>query len=263
MDYWIDTHRTYSPGPKVNFPLIHITSQWETLESILKEGFRPSYCTEQLTNGKEVKLACFPMVSLSNMSISDAIQYQKSYGTFGIALDKKFGEENDFNPVLYLEQKSNLTNEIIEAFKSIKVSTVIELERIVNGVGDGYRHLLTRSILKTFAHSKNYDGKIVRNETLYDEYYPFGLEREWRKIIINDSVPYFLTGDNIKHKKIFNENISNIRIDFKLEHIKGIIVESQFEQNAVKEIIISKYNLSTFPKKIEVRINSTRHIPDK
>ena len=127
MDYWIDTNRFFTPGERDSFPLIHMTQSWDVLKLILKEGLRPSYCRENITNDRENKSACFPMVSTSNVSIDFAISYQRSYGTLGIVLDKEWGETNDFNPVLYLERKSDLTNEIIESFKNI---TAVSIEDI-------------------------------------------------------------------------------------------------------------------------------------
>ena len=67
-----------------------------------------------------------------------------------------------------------------------------------------HRSLMTKQLVKIFAHSKNYDGKLIRNERLLAEKYPYGMEREWRKIIIDDNNPYFLVGEDIDNKKEFN-----------------------------------------------------------
>lgn len=260
MDYWINTDRIFSPGDRDSFPLVHMTQDWEVLELILKEGLKPSYCSENITNDKENKGASFPMISLSNITPEFAISYQKSYGTLGIVLDKKWGEENDFNPVLYLERKSDLTNDIISNFKSITAYSTKDLENALNGLTKSVKSIMTKQHIKVFAHSKNYDGILVRNKKLLAEAYPFGMEREWRKIIRNEKVPYFLVGEEMEQKQKFNEIIQNIRVDYKLEHLKAIIVESDWQIKKIESLVCEKYKIEEFPKDIEIILNSARHV---
>lgn len=264
MDYFIDTTRILCPQEREPFPLIHMTQTWEVLKKILSEGFRPSYCEETISNDTESKLACFPMISVSNVTMDFAISYQKSYGTLGVVLTKEWGEENGFNPVLYLEKKSDLTNDIVSNFKHIVGPSKDELRRIVNYTYEDTREYLTRQQIKIFAYSKNYDGDLVRNKILVSKKYPFGMEREWRRIIKDEMVPYFLVGDEeISKKKEYNQLIEGLRIDFKIEHLKGIIIETEWQLNEVKEIVCKKFNLKDFPKNIEIRINTSRHVPDE
>lgn len=264
MDYFIDTNRIFYPQEREPFPLIHMTQTWEVLKKILSEGFRPSYCKETISNDTESKLACFPMISLSNVRMDFAISFQKSYGTLGIVLTKEWGEENGFNPVLYLERKSDLTNDIVSNFKRIAGPSEDELRRMVNYTYENEREYLTSQQIKIFAHSKNYDGNLVRNTTLVSKKYPFGMEREWRRIIKHEKVPYFLVGDEeIRKKNEYNQLIEDLRIDFKIEHLKGIIIETEWQVDEVKEIIFKKFDLKEFPKNIEIRINNIRHVPDE
>lgn len=261
MDYWIDDKRTYKAGDRDSLPLIHITQKWDNLISILIEGFKPSYCLEKITNGLVTKTASFPMISFSNVSVDYAISYLKSYGTFGIVLEKKWGEKNDLNPILYLEQKSDLTNEIISAFDSIATFSKIDLANSLKGVKTDPKSILAKNIIKFFAHSKNYDGELVRNNEILSEKYPFGMEREWRKIIRNEKTPYFLIKDDIEKRDEFDNLISDIRIDFCVEDLKSVLVEEVWQVDIVKEIICKKFKLNNFSGKI--KINTLRHIPDE
>jgi hypothetical protein len=263
MDYWVDTDRIFSPGERESFPLVHMTQKWEILKLILSEGLKPSYCRENITNDIETKSACFPMISFSNVTKDFAISYQRSYGTLGIVLDKKWGEENDFNPVLYLERKSDLTNDIISNFKNIAGPSKEELKNSLEGIANDFKDIMIRQHIKVFGHSKNYDGLLVRNNTLLAKKYPFGMEREWRKIIREENIPYFLVGDEMERKDEFNKLIKDIRIDYKLENLKSIIIESDWQYAEVKEIICKKFELEEFPKNIEIRINGIRHVPDE
>jgi len=263
MEYTIDTDRIFYPGKKEVLPLIHITSDFDILKSIIKDGFKPSYCTEIITNDIESKSACFPMISFSNVSVEYAINKQRSYGTLGVVLDKNWGEENDLNPVLYLERKSDLTNEIVRGFTDIRTYSKKDLDDALQGQRTNHKSLLTKHIIKVFAHSKNYDGNLIRGGILFSEKYPYGLEREWRKITREDKIPYFLIGDEIENKSVYNEKLKSIRYDFPLKYLKGLIVESEWEEKEIKKVIMTKYNLSEFPSNIKIRINSIRHIPDE
>lgn len=259
MSYYIDTETPIGSIEREPYPLIHMTDNWTSLSCIIEQGFRPSYCTETITNDLKDQEACFPMVSLSNVSSDYAIQNQKSYGTIGIILDKRWGEENDFNPVLYLERKSDLTNDIISNFDSIKTRTISELHQALNGVNETIKGLMIKQHIKIFAHSKNYDGCLIRKNDLLSKKYPFGMEREWRKIIKKENIPYFLVSDDISNKKKFNEKINEIRIDFPLMYLKGVIVETEYQKEQVEKIICKKYDLEIFPKSINIIINTTRH----
>lgn len=126
-----------------------------------------------------------------------------------------------------------------------------------------HRSLMTKQLVKIFAHSKNYDGKLIRNERLLAEKYPYGMEREWRKIIIDDNNPYFLVGEDIDNKKEFNQKIEKIRVDYQLKHLRAIIVEDDWQAKEVEEIVSEKFGLTEFPKEIKIRVNTIRHVPDE
>lgn len=262
MDFWIDENRTFKAGDRDSLPLIHITQKWENLIYILKEGFKPSYCFEKITNGLTTKSACFPMLCFSKVSIDYAKYSLKSYGTFAIVLDKKWGEKNDLNPVLYLEEKSDLTNEIISAFDNIATFSKTDLKNSINGLKTDPKSILTKNIIKIFAHSKNYDGVLVRNNEVLSEKYPFGMEREWRKIIRNEETPYFLIKDEIEKRNEFDNLISNIRVDYCIEDLKSVLVEDVWQVEIVKEIICEKFKLDDYPEN-NIKINTLRHIPDE
>lgn len=263
MDYWIDTARIFNPEETESFPLIHMTKSWSILELILKEGLKPSYCIENITNNSEDKSACFPMICTSNVSIDFAISHQRSYGTLGIVFKKEWGEENDFNPVLYLERNSSLTSEIITNFKKIKAISEDEIHNALDGINTNYKSYFTNQLIKIFAHSKNYDGNLIRDNQLLAIKYPFGMEREWRKIIREDNVKYFLVGKDLENKRNFNQSINHIRVDYQLNHLKAVIVECNWQVEEVKKIISQKFGLTNFPNEIEIRLNTIRHVPDE
>jgi Putative abortive phage resistance protein AbiGi, antitoxin len=247
MDYFIDDKRRY-PAEERSLPLIHMTDQFETLKKIILEGLRPSYCEEYLTNNDRTIYAAFPMISLSNITVNEAIHHQKSYGTYGIALKKAWGQRNGFNPVFYFDRHSDLANEIIGCFEYIK--------------NYGFRHQLTHSCMKFFAHSKNYDGQLIRkNHRNNLENYSFGLEREWRKIVTQEDTPDHLKKEAFDTKEELNKRISEHKCNFDLDEIDCIIVESYEQRQVIQNLLLEKYNQVS--REDLVIINSIRHYPDE
>lgn len=263
MSYYIDTERIFYPVETKGFPLIHITQKWELLELILKEGLKPSYCKEFISNGIDTKYACFPMISTSNVSMDFAINFLRSYGTLGIILDKKWGENNDFNPVLYLEKKSDITNEIIQKFNNIKAKSIENIINALDGLTLDDKSLMIKLLVKIFAHSKNYDGILIRNGKIISDKYSYGREHEWRKIIKHKDAPYFLVDCDDEKKMECNKLINHIRVDYSLDDLKGVIVETDWQIELVKKIVCDKYNLSEFPSGIHIQKNTLRHLFDE
>lgn len=62
------------------------------------------------------------------------------------------------------------------------------------------------------------------------------------------------------NRKDFNKSIENIRIDFEHVEIDTIVVETEYEESKVIEILNAKYGDLTIKPKI--KINPTRHMPD-
>ncbi|WP_080055664.1 abortive infection system antitoxin AbiGi family protein [Spirosoma aerolatum] len=256
MDYSID-NRVYEPS-KLEYPIIHITQSWTILQKIVLEGFKPSYCTESLSNNDKEITAAFPMISFTNMSVEDAKNLLKSYGTLAIAMKKSWGAEHKLNPVLYLDRSSELTNHIINAFNFINHSPSWRIEPAVFGRHVDHKGYLIKTLIDLFSYSKNYDGKLIRSDTRIREDYRFGLEREWRYIVRDERYPPFLIGEKIDQKQVYNDMISHIRVDFEIKDIDTIVVETNYEVEEIKKILYTKYGPQIELPPIE--INPRRHI---
>lgn len=80
--------------------IIHYTSSYGALTSILKEGFRLKYCLEVLDLGKTKSRAAHPMLSFCDIPLSDSTQHFAVYGRYGIGLSKSWAISNGVNPVM-------------------------------------------------------------------------------------------------------------------------------------------------------------------
>ncbi len=66
--------------------LFHYTKYLDSLISILKEGFRISYCGEQITDDIFIGI---PMVSFCDIPVQLSGEHRSKYGEYGIGIDKQ------------------------------------------------------------------------------------------------------------------------------------------------------------------------------
>jgi len=118
--------------------LFHYTKNADTLMSILREGFRITYCAESFSNS----FRGIPMVSFCDIPLSRTDKHRKDYGQFVVGLDKeKLLSNNDLtylNPVIYCHSKL--------------------LERALLYVEKGYENILSEIKAKT----KETDDPLIR-----------------------------------------------------------------------------------------------------
>src|SRR5690349_4482410 len=90
--------------------LFHFTSTLDTLLRILREGFWPQYCLEDVRwlGDKSTNWLAWPMVSFCDIPISRLHEHTEFYGCYGIGLYRAHWEITGLNPVLYVSQESNL-----------------------------------------------------------------------------------------------------------------------------------------------------------
>jgi hypothetical protein len=97
--------------------LFHFTNQAESLFDILKAGFWPKYCLEDIgwQNFEKFDYIAFPMVCFCDIPLSRIAEHTGYYGSYGIGLEKEWAEKNALNPVLYISSKSGLRDSILKS----------------------------------------------------------------------------------------------------------------------------------------------------
>ena len=97
--------------------LFHFTDKIENVIGILKEGFKPHFCLEDLNfilpdePTEELEWA-IPMVCFCDVPLSQSKTHRKTYGNYGIGLSKEWGKNNKISPVLYAYRESAIINTI-------------------------------------------------------------------------------------------------------------------------------------------------------
>lgn len=96
--------------------LFHFTSSIENLLSILKNGFRPRYCIEDISILESNKWFV-PMICFSDIPLSQIEEHSSWYGEYAIGISKEWGIKKSINPVLYINQDSPLIENIKECIQ--------------------------------------------------------------------------------------------------------------------------------------------------
>lgn len=206
--------------------LFHFTTK-DALFGILKENFKLKYCIEKLPNGKDDGRIAIPMVSFCDIKISEIKEHITKYGQFGIGLSKTWAIENGLSPVFYQSLNSSFSLGFKEKIKDIQEQYFLCKES-------------TEIILDFLRLSKEYEGKLIRNNKIINEKYRYADEREWRyipKLDRNNSFPDFLLENEYnskQKKKEANLKLVNERLYFNANEIMYLIVNND---NDINEII--------------------------
>lgn len=210
--------------------LFHFTTK-KSLETILDSTFKVSYARERILGGNLTKEFAVPMVSFSDLRLSELKDNIGTYGKFGIGLTKDWAIINGLNPVMYASQNSLFTENFINAIEAFFT--------LVNNStdGSGKYEAAYNNTLNTLRYIKNYKGDLIRpgKNTVTD--YVFANEREWRYVppFTEDILP-FVPIEKIRtsaQKKTFNQKVSHLRLSFQPDDIKYLVVERDSDINAL------------------------------
>jgi len=160
--------------------LFHFTKNMDVLKSVLKDGFWPRYCLEDVQwQGHEAnEFVAFPMVCFCDIPISRISEHVGFYGSFGIGLTKEWGSRNNLNPVMYFAANNPLHGAIQELTKAV---VSLDEERKIEGL---------RNVRYILAHSKPTQGRmIVAGKPVIKDFYQ---ESEWRFVPQHKDIADFL-----------------------------------------------------------------------
>lgn len=144
--------------------LFHFTKNIDILKSILKYGFWPRYCSEDVRwlGYPGFNSVAYPMVCFCDIPLSKIEEHVEFYGYFGIGMTKHWSLRNSLTPVLYFSEPSLLKSTLVNIANAIGKGSSDERAEI--------RYLLAYS--KPTEGEMIVDGKLVSKE--------FYLESEWR-----------------------------------------------------------------------------------
>jgi hypothetical protein len=239
--------------------LFHLTEKKLDLKGILSETFKLKYCTETIQLKKPFEIMV-PMVSFCDIKISEIVDHIDKYGSYGIGLSKTWAIRQRLNPVYYVNTKSNLSANFIEAVKEMRDN--IDLKNINS---EFHQFLYAVDLLRNM---KCYEGVLDRKGKK-DKNYRFADEREWRYVpemttdLKPKIKPWTLKHIYLANKNLFDDSLKNERLAFKADDIHYILVAKDSEINEIIKHIEdtkgSRYSMQAI-KRLNSRIISVERI---
>lgn len=208
--------------------LFHLTKR-RNLYNILNSTFKVSYARERILAGSRLKEFGVPMISFSDLRLSELKEHIGSYGKFGIGLTKDWAIEKGLNPVMYASQHSLFTENFFDGIENF-------FELLMNSEDpDGRYANAYNKTMNTLRYIKNYKGDLIRPGKKKRHNYVFANEREWRYVLpFSDQFLSFVPIDSIRtseQKSRLNQKINHIKIHFQPDDIKYLIVEKDNDIN--------------------------------
>jgi len=208
--------------------LFHFTTK-QSLETILSETFKVSYARERIIGGRKKKEFAVPMVSFSDLRLSELKNNIGTYGKFGIGMTKEWAVSKGLNPVMYANKGSLFTENFI--------SGIEDFFKLVANSNDttGKYETAYNNTINTLRYIKNYKGDLIRPDKPTKKNYVFANEREWRYVpSLSENCLAFVPIDKIKtseQKAEYNRQVAHIQLSFQPDDIKYLIVEKDSDIN--------------------------------
>lgn len=166
--------------------LFHFTKSLNKLTEILKHGFWPRYCLEDVQwLGLSEEYVAFPMVCLCDIPISRISEHVDFYGSFGIGLSKEWGIKNNLNPVMYFAG-DNPVHAALESL-AVMIRALSDEESKQKGI---------RNLRYIIAYSKPMSGRMIVSDVPVTK--DFYQESEWRFVPSDDNIKDFLIYNEFK-----------------------------------------------------------------
>lgn len=223
---------------KINH-IFHYTSDFTDLQKIVRKGFIPSYCNEEIGDDKYLT----PMVSFCNIPIADVDKYMR-YGKNGIGMSLTWAVKKGLSPVIYTHDNSPYKS-IIGQLSLLKLQ--FDLDEHIDGKKYNFmdedpasllaldRVSLTYKInLKILQFLKNWQTEFQGDKIITYQ------EREWRYVPDNRKIDPLIKEGNLIYDDFLDKKIKPkphlpnfpLEID-SLNDIKYIVVTTDKQREKI------------------------------
>ncbi|MDA3140303.1 abortive infection system antitoxin AbiGi family protein [Vibrio metschnikovii] len=167
--------------------LFHFTKNKEVLKNILKEGFWPRYCLEDLRwyNLEETPFVGFPIVCFCDIPLSRINEHVEFYGEYGIGVTKEWAIRSGLNPVMYVSSESGVASSLIR-------------QSYINETDED-----DLDFINIMSHTKPIEGQMmIQGQIVQKDFYQ---ENEWRYLARCDKFKPFLLMDRFEDQEVLRE----------------------------------------------------------
>lgn len=228
-----------SPYPSTIF---HFTNKYCSIINILKSlYFKLSYAREHIDFGSETRDFAVPMVSFCDLRIKETLTHIEKYGNFGIGFSKEWAIKSGLNPVLYLTNNNEISENLMEDLK-ILFKMLTRAGVIDENCNSQELQKVYHRYLNIVRFVKNYEGSLHRKGNT--RFYRFADENEWRYVLPLDfeKLDLFIkpatSVESSEDKLKANEVIKEYNLKFSLDDIRYLIVK----QDSYRDSLIDYLN---------------------
>lgn len=213
--------------------LFHFTNNADTILNIIRNGFHPKFCLEELSVGsflgnEDSKEEALPMTCFCDLPLSQIKTHLDFYGSYGVGLSKEWGKRSGLTPITYI----NIESTKFKVLKEISNKLDVYSHSTENQGSDISSHPLAL-LSELVSQHKPYEGKMWRNGKYVSK--RFYDEREWRYVprIVSPNLDYrlskkeFLSG--IKKSTADASLETDYRLQFNASDVKYLIVKTADE----------------------------------
>ena len=188
------------------------------------------YCREEHELHGVRTLVYVPMISFCEIPLSQVKEHIFKYGRYGIGLSRDWARKHRLNPVIYLEQNSQFTQNLKEA-----THFFLSQARPNPDALSEQHFSAIKSLGQILAYTKNYEGKLLRKGQEIEKY-RFADEREWRLV---PTSPQILT---VMSDETFNSDLGQrlketitegFRVTIEPSDISYILVSNEHELDRI------------------------------
>jgi len=258
--------------------LFHGTEELDVLQSIIEEGFLPSYADEKIGN-RNMKVA---MVSFSNIPLIEA-RSQVNYGHYFIGLSRDWGMKNKLHPVTYSYVKSDYEMSInsnlqetsagsrIANFRKLAKSNIpidfrgkpferlskIDLDKLDEHHSKVISEIFNSFFLQSIERLYYFKHYTVLDEEGNIKFYAYN-DREWRyipdikpKLIFESNVNDELNPEYQKWNETPKPHFKDNPLSFKLDDINFVVTKNSAEIPTIVDTLNSKFTEEAISNRIK------------
>ena len=250
--------------------LFHFTNSADKIINILKNGFAPRFCLEELGyemffNIKEEYSteSAVPMTCFCDLPLSKIDNHLEFYGSYGIGLSKEWGKQKGLTPLTYIHDNSTQINYLKQL--GTLLGNALSGTDILDTLPMDKNPLIALFELAGFY--KPYSGQMWRINKYVDK--RFYDEREWRYVPFIDKIdgPHYRLSkeeflNEIKRASANDTIAKDYSLKFNCDDIKYIIVNKESEMIALFDALDSMDDVfsTTEIKLLKTKIISTQQI---
>lgn len=247
----VDAPKEIVPNISANV-LLHFVPEFRFLKNIVQKcALFPRYCEEDIsylglnTGERQIVKVAYPEKCFCDIPFHEINYHTQFYGSYGVALPKKWGISHGIQPIQYINSNSNLIRDFREAFsKSLEVEeSNIDAQRLSDYL---VTHMLYIKPLRGMR--KNRVTGEVSAGYFTDEcewrYVPDLTSQEMQMILFDNHI-YKKDENDVPIIEKYNdalENLATTWLNFQYDDIKYIIVSNQVERDELIDFILNLDN---------------------